>query len=123
MCSTDGIDVASMSTSELVDAAVAIAAELAQRPAPDSPAVCMGDAESLARATDLNEGTLAALIGRVDASREMRRWGYPSTRSWLRSRLGMREARAKERLNLARQRHRLPNVTTRLARGELSYGY
>ncbi|TDC55466.1 HNH endonuclease [Actinomadura sp. KC345] len=123
MCSTDGIDVASMSTSELVDAAATIAAELTLRDAPDSPAECMRDAETLARATDLHESALAGLIGRVDAAGEMRRWGYPSARSWLRSRLGMREARAKERLNLARQRHRLPNVTTRLARGELSYGY
>ncbi|TDC82017.1 HNH endonuclease signature motif containing protein [Actinomadura sp. 7K507] len=112
-----------MSASELVDAAEAIASELARRQAPESAAVCMRDAETLARATDLHESALAGLVGRVDASGEMRRWGYPSARSWLRSRLGMREARAKERINLARQRHRLPDVTERLARGELSYGY
>ncbi|XRQ09202.1 DUF222 domain-containing protein [Actinomadura welshii] len=117
------IDAASMSTTELVDAAAAIAAELAQRQMPDSPAVCMQDAETLARATDLHESTLAGLIGRVDASGEMRRWGYPSARSWLRCRMGMREARAKERIALARQRHRLRDVADRLARGELSYGY
>ncbi|MFG2087256.1 MULTISPECIES: DUF222 domain-containing protein [unclassified Spirillospora] len=122
MCSS-GFDPASMSTSELVDAAAAIASELAQRPGPGSPAVCMRDAETLARATDLHESVLAGLIGRVDASGEMRRWGYPSVRSWLRTRLGMREARAKERIALARERHRLPQVAQRLAAGDLSYGY
>jgi hypothetical protein len=35
----------------------------------------------------------------------------------------MRDNRAKERLTLARQRHRLPQVTARLAAGDLSYGY
>ncbi len=122
MCSSE-IDIASMSTGELVDAAASIAAELARREASASPAVCMAQAEVLARATDQHESALAALIGRVDASAEMRRWGLPSTLAWLRTRLGMREARAKERLHLARQRHRLPEVARRLATGELSYGY
>ena len=112
-----------MSSSELVDAAAAIASELARRPAPGSPAACMRDAETLARATDLHESALTGLIGRVDAAGEMRRWGFPSVRSWLRTRLGMREARAKERIALARERHRLPRVSGRLAAGELSYGY
>ncbi len=49
--------------------------------------------------------------------------GFPSTRSWLRSRLGMREARAKERLTLARQRHRLTQVSSRWAAGDLPLGY
>ncbi len=49
--------------------------------------------------------------------------GISSTRSWLRSRLGMRESRAKERLNMARQRHRLTQVTTRWTVGDLSLGY
>ncbi|MER6817923.1 DUF222 domain-containing protein, partial [Spirillospora sp. NPDC000708] len=49
--------------------------------------------------------------------------GYPSAQAWLRSRLGMRDSRAKERLTLARQRHRLPQVCAQLAAGELSYGY
>ncbi|MER7541786.1 DUF222 domain-containing protein [Spirillospora sp. NPDC127506] len=122
MCSSL-IDAASMSTAELVDAAAAIAAELAHREAPDSAAVCMTQAETLARATDQHESALAARIARVDASGEMRRWGLPSTLAWLRTRLGMREARAKERLHLARQRHRLPDITRRLTDGDLSYGY
>ncbi|GAA1775451.1 hypothetical protein GCM10009735_01770 [Actinomadura chokoriensis] len=112
-----------MSTAELVDAAAVIAAELAHRQAPASAAACLAQAETLARAADQHESALAALIARVDASGEMRRWGLPSTLAWLRTRLGMREARARERLHLARQRHRLPEVTRRLVDGELSYGY
>ncbi|GAA0582784.1 hypothetical protein GCM10009546_51440 [Actinomadura livida] len=112
-----------MSSSELVGMAAAIASELARRPAPDSPAACMQDAETLAHTTDLHESVLAGLIGRVDASGEVRRWGFSSVRNWLRTRLGMREARAKERIALARERHRLPQVAERLAAGRLSYGY
>ncbi|WP_395951126.1 DUF222 domain-containing protein [Actinomadura sp. 3N508] len=117
------VDLAAASTMELVNAIAQITHELAQRDAPDSPAACMHIAESLAAATDRQESALAALIGRVDASGEMRRWGLPSTQAWLRTRLGMRDTRAKERVTLARQRHRLPRVTAGLAAGELSYGY
>lgn len=80
-------------------------------------------AETLARASDQQESALAGLIGRVDASGETRRWGLPSTQAWLRSRLGMRETRARERITLARQVRRLPEVSRMLAAGELSYGY
>ncbi|MEO3826497.1 DUF222 domain-containing protein [Actinomadura sp. B10D3] len=117
------VDLGEASTMELVDAAAAIAAELAGRSAPESPSSCMELAEKLAAASDAQESALADLIGRVDATGEMRRWGLPSTQAWLRSRLGMRESRARERVTLARQRHRLPKVTAMLADGELSYGY
>jgi hypothetical protein len=118
-----GMDVASMSAGELADAAHSIAAELAQREAPDSPAACMRVAETLSAAVDLHESALAAAVARVDASGEMRRWGLPSTLAWLRNHMGMREARAKERIALARQRTRLTRVTKLLSCGEMSYGY
>ncbi|CNG49174.1 Conserved protein of uncharacterised function%2C possible maturase [Mycobacterium tuberculosis] len=118
-----GIDFAEASTSELVDAASAIAAELARRTPPESAAACMELAETLAAAGDMQEAALAGLVEVVDRGREVQRWGFPSTRAWLRSRLGMREARAKERLTLARQRHRLTEVAERWAAGELSTGY
>ncbi|MEU8121482.1 DUF222 domain-containing protein [Spirillospora sp. NPDC049024] len=117
------MDLGVASTQELVDAAAAIAAELATRPAPESPAACMELAETLAAASDAHEAALAGFVARVDAAGETRRWGLPSTQAWLRSRLGMRDARAKERVTLARHRHRLPVVAELLARGELSYGY
>ncbi|MFG2017458.1 HNH endonuclease signature motif containing protein [Actinomadura geliboluensis] len=121
--SSIAVDLDAASTMELVNAASAIAAELATRTAPESAAACMELTETLATATDLNEAALAGFIGAVDRSREVQRWGYPSTRSWLRSRLGMRESRAKERLTLARQRHRLPEMTERWTTGHLSHGY
>ncbi|NEA25907.1 HNH endonuclease signature motif containing protein [Actinomadura bangladeshensis] len=111
------------STMELVNAASMIAAELASRAAPESPAACMELTESLAAASDMHEAAISGFIGVVDRSREVQRWGFPSTRSWLRNRLGMRESRAKERLTLARQRDRLPEVTKRWTTGDLSLGY
>ncbi|MFI0351025.1 DUF222 domain-containing protein [Actinomadura sp. 9N407] len=130
------IDVRSLTTGELVDAAASIASELARRvspgtaadPAADqapafSAAACMDWAETLIRAADVQESTLAGLIGMVDRAGEMRRWGYPSTQAWLRSRLGMRDARAKDRVLLSRHLLRLPEVTRRLAHGSLSSGY
>jgi hypothetical protein len=108
---------------ELVNAASVIAAELARRDPPESPAACVRLAETLAAAGDMQEAALAGLIGIVDTGREVQRWGFPSTRAWLRSRLGMREARAKERLTLARQRYRLAEVSSRWVAGDLPVGY
>jgi hypothetical protein len=117
------VELEAASTVELVNALSVIAAELATRETPDSAAACLELAEKLGAAADMQESALAGFIGRVDAAGEHCRWGYPSARAWLRSRLGMRESRAKERLTLARQRHRLPQVVERLAAGDLSYGY
>ncbi|MGI5324140.1 DUF222 domain-containing protein [Actinomadura nitritigenes] len=117
------VELGAASTMELVNALSTIATELAQREAPESPAACLELTETLVAASDMQESALAGFIGRVDAAGEQARWGYPSTQAWLRSRLGMRDNRAKERLTLARQRHRLPLVAERLAAGELSYGY
>src|SRR5690349_4715990 len=117
------VELEAASTVELVNALSTIATELAQRQAPESAAACLELTETLAAACDMQESALAGFIGRVDACGEQARWGYPSTQAWLRSRLGMRDNRVKERLVLARQRHRLPQVTERLASGELSHGY
>jgi hypothetical protein len=121
--SSVALDLDTASTMELVNAASAIAAELARRNPPESAAACMELADTLATAGDMQEAALTGFVGVLDAGREVQRWGFPSTRAWLRSRLGMRESRAKERLALARQRHRLTEVTARWARGELSLGY
>ncbi|MEU9025923.1 DUF222 domain-containing protein, partial [Actinomadura sp. NPDC048394] len=117
------VELGAASTMELVNALSAIATELAQRQAPESAAACLELTETLAAAADMQESALAGFIGRVDATGEQARWGYPSTQAWLRSRLGMRDNRAKERLTLARQRHRLPHVAAALASGDLSFGY
>ncbi|MFI0479093.1 DUF222 domain-containing protein [Actinomadura sp. 9N215] len=117
------VDLDGASTADLVAALTAISAELAHREPPESPAACLELTETLAAATDQTESTLAALIGVVDRNGESQRWGYPSTQAWLRSRLGMRDSRAKERLTLARQRDRLARLATRWATGALSFGY
>ncbi|WP_433143899.1 DUF222 domain-containing protein [Actinomadura nitritigenes] len=117
------VELEAASTAELVDALSMIATELAKRDVPESAAACLELTETLAAATDLQESAMAGFIGRVDAAGEQARWGYPSPKAWLRSRLGMRDNRAKDRLALARQRHRLPQVAQRLAAGELSFGY
>ncbi|GAA4235223.1 hypothetical protein GCM10022254_42010 [Actinomadura meridiana] len=117
------MEVAEASTLELVDVLSVIAAELAQRSAPDSAAACRELAESVGAATDQLEVALAGLVAVVDRAGEVRQWGYPSTHAWLRHRLGMRDNRAKERLTLARQRDRLTKVTTRWTTGNLSFGY
>ncbi|MFB4303130.1 DUF222 domain-containing protein [Actinomadura sp. NTSP31] len=117
------VDLEAASTMQLVNAVSAIAAELATRDVPESAAACLELTETLAATCDIQESALAGFIRRVDVTGEQKRWGYPSTRAWLRSRLGMRENRTTERLILARQRHRLPQVAERLAAGELSYGY
>ena len=111
------------STKELVEAVAACAAELAARAVPDSVAACFEQAETLGCATDLMEAAIAARVARADREGEAQRWGFPSTASWLRSRLGMRHSRAEDRTVLARQLERLPQATKRLAAGELSYGY
>ncbi|MBO2444542.1 HNH endonuclease signature motif containing protein [Actinomadura nitritigenes] len=117
------VELEAASTMELVNALSTIATELASREAPESAAACLELTETLAAASDMQESALAGFIGLVDATKEQARWGYPSTQAWLRSRLGMRDNRAKERLTLARQRRRLPQVAEQLASGNLSYGY
>jgi uncharacterized protein DUF222 len=116
-------ELAGASTAQLVEAAGFIAAELASRSAPESPAASMELAEALGWSLDQNEATLAALVRRVDGSGEAQRWGYASPLAWLRHRLGMRTGRARERLRLARQLPRLRLTGKLLAAGELSYGY
>src|SRR5688572_18335328 len=122
MCSS-GVEVEALSTSQLVATFASVAAELARREVAGSAVVCLEEAEALIRAADVLERAVAHRVAVVDAAGEMRRWGYPSTRSWLRSRLGMREARAKERLLLARHLPRLPAVAERLTTGTLSLGH
>ncbi|MFG2244510.1 DUF222 domain-containing protein [Spirillospora sp. NPDC048823] len=120
---TVAVDLAGASTMELVNAASAIAAELARREPPESAAACLELTEILSAAGDMNEAALAGFVSVVDTGREVQRWGFPSTQSWLRNRLGMRDTRARERLTLARQRHRLTQVTRRWRTGDLSLGY
>jgi uncharacterized protein DUF222 len=117
------VDLDAASPGELVEAASAIAHELAGRQVPGSAAVCLELAEALGRVIDVDEAALAGLVRAVDRSAEAQRWGYSGTAAWLKHRVGMRAGRAKERLTLARQLERLPLVGKLFAAGELPYGY
>jgi uncharacterized protein DUF222 len=116
-------EIAGASTVRLVAAVEAIMAELAGRPAPESPSLCLELTERLGRSLDRGEAALAPLVRRVDGSGEVRRWGFGSTLAWLRHRLGTRGGRAKERLTLSRQLPRLRRTDKLLTCGDLSYGY
>ncbi|MFG2006441.1 DUF222 domain-containing protein [Spirillospora sp. NPDC048911] len=111
------------STLQLVEAAAAIATELARRPVLETGGAAMGSAETLATVIDQHEYALAGMIGVVDRAGAHKDWGFASTSAWLRCKMGMRDGRATERLTLARQLHRLQQVPARMAAGTLSYGY
>jgi hypothetical protein len=121
--SSVGWDAPRASTKELVEVVAACAAELAARPAPESAVACFEQAEALGRTADLMEAAIASRVAEADRAGEPQRWGFPSTTSWLRTRMGMRHSRAEDRTVLARQVGRLPQVAKRLAAEDLSYGY
>ncbi|HEX6469745.1 MAG TPA: DUF222 domain-containing protein [Streptosporangiaceae bacterium] len=120
MCS---VEPGGSATGDVVAGVVALAAELATRPAPDSGAACFAQAETLGRAVDLLESAIAARVGVAARAGQVAEWGHTSPTAWLRTSLGMRHARADERAVLAEQLPRLPQVAKRLAAGELSSGY
>lgn len=122
MCSTV-IDSETASTAELIAAALQIAAELANRKAPESGTDCMDLAEELLTVIDRCEAAVSPLIDRVDESRETRSAGHGSTQAWLRSACGMHGGRARDRVTVARQLPRLNEVTDQFIRGDLRYGY
>jgi hypothetical protein len=84
---------------------------------------CFEQAEALGRVADLMEAAIASRVAEADRAGEPQRWGFSSTTSWLRTRMGMRHSRAEDRTVLARQLGRLPQVAKRLAAEDLSYGY
>jgi hypothetical protein len=117
------IDMGAASTAELVAGIAALAAELASRRAPEPGAICYEQAETLGRAVDVIESAIAARVTAATRTGQVAEWGHTSPTAWLRTGLGMRHARAGERAVLAAQLPRLPQVTKRLAAGDLSAGY
>ncbi|MQY07155.1 hypothetical protein ACRB68_52540 [Actinomadura sp. RB68] len=113
---------AQIPSGDLVATLAVVTAELARRESPESGAVCKEIAETLSRAQDQAEYVMAGLVGRVDATSEQARWGLASPKAWLCTGLGMTDARAAERLALARQHHRLTETARRWAAGELPLG-
>ncbi|MEW9534212.1 hypothetical protein AB0B72_37300, partial [Microbispora sp. NPDC049125] len=62
-----------------------IAGRLAVAGVPDSPALCLDEAETLIRARDLVTSALAARVQRVHVTGEAKAHGHASTGTWLRS--------------------------------------
>ncbi|MEV0967717.1 HNH endonuclease signature motif containing protein [Microtetraspora glauca] len=85
--------------------------------------VAMAEIVALARAIDLAEAALAARLQVAEAGKGHQLYGRRSIGAWLARATESRAARANERLTLARQLPRLPDVAARLAQGSLSFGY
>ncbi|MGH3319912.1 MAG: DUF222 domain-containing protein [Streptosporangiaceae bacterium] len=113
MCSNGGDPVAAL---------VGLARQLAADPAPYG-AAAMAETEALSRAGDLLEAAVAARVDHVDADKAVKGSGYGSTAAWLRRACGLRSGRAAERVAVARQLRRLPDVAKRFAAGDLGYGH
>src|SRR5215212_3109656 len=116
-------DFSSVSTSELVGTVEAAVLELAGREVPESGLGCLEVAERLGRALDVGESALSVLIGRVCSTGVHKAWGFSSASAWLVSALGMARGRANQRVALARQLPRIPQVAKMLAAQELSLGF
>ncbi|WP_285704858.1 DUF222 domain-containing protein [Microtetraspora sp. NBRC 16547] len=99
------------------------ASALALAVVPDSPGVCLAEAEDLLFARDRLISAIAARVERVHAAGEAKACGHASTKSWLRTAAGMSVAGAGRMLALAVELARLPTVRARFADGSLAEGY
>ncbi|WP_285703012.1 DUF222 domain-containing protein [Microtetraspora sp. NBRC 16547] len=99
------------------------ASALALAVVPDSPGVCLAEAEDLLFARDRLISAIAARVERVHAAGEAKACGHASTKSWLRTAAGMGVAGAGRMLALAVELARLPEVRARFADGSLAEGY
>ncbi|WP_285708265.1 DUF222 domain-containing protein, partial [Microtetraspora sp. NBRC 16547] len=99
------------------------ASELALALVPDSPGVCLAEAEDLLFARDRLISAIAARVERVHAAGEAKAYGHASTKSWLRTAARMSVAGAGRMLALAVELARLPTVRARFADGSLAEGY
>ncbi|MEU6411729.1 DUF222 domain-containing protein, partial [Microbispora sp. NPDC046933] len=95
---------------------------LALAPLPDSPEICVAEAEELMFARDRITCALAERVGRVHRAGQAKQHGHASTRSWLRTAGGMSVAGAGRLLTLGVELARLPGVREAFAAGRLSAG-
>ncbi|MCC5582183.1 DUF222 domain-containing protein [Microtetraspora sp. AC03309] len=112
---------AGAAVTDLLRRAEEIAADVQGIP-PDTEAA-MAEIVALARAIDLAEAALAARARVAEAGKGHHLFGRRSIGAWLARATGSRAARANERLTLARQLPRLPQVAARLTDGSLTFGY
>ncbi|MEU6411677.1 DUF222 domain-containing protein [Microbispora sp. NPDC046933] len=95
---------------------------LALAPLPDSPEICVAEAEELMFARDRITCALAERVGRVHRAGQAKQHGHASTRSWLRTAGGMGVAGAGRLLTLGVELARLPGVREAFAAGTLAAG-
>ncbi|WP_211589769.1 DUF222 domain-containing protein [Microbispora sp. H11081] len=95
---------------------------LALAPVPDTPEICLAEAEDLLFARDRITCALAERVGRVHRAGQARQHGHASTRSWLRTAGGMTVGGAGRLLTLGIELARLPTVRGMFATGGLAAG-
>ncbi len=95
---------------------------LALAPVPDTPEICLAEAEDLLFARDRITGALAERVGRVHRAGQAKQHGHASTRSWLRTAGGMTVGGAGRLLTLGIELARLPTVREMFAAGRLAAG-
>ncbi|MEO3855047.1 DUF222 domain-containing protein [Acrocarpospora sp. B8E8] len=105
---------------KLLHEAEVIAAD--QSLVPGDVEAAMAEIVALARMIDRAEAAIAVRLGVADAGKGHQLFGRRSLGAWLAAATGSRIARAGERLTLARQLSRLPDLAARLAGGSLPFG-
>jgi hypothetical protein len=120
----DEVDVEGASVEALVGVACRVLGVLAARSVADvAPGVALDVAGLLVEGLDVGEAVLAGLLGVADRAGEARARRFAGTHGFLKTALGMRGGRAAERVVVARQLPRLPQVAGLLAAGKLGFGF
>ncbi|MEO3863925.1 DUF222 domain-containing protein, partial [Acrocarpospora sp. B8E8] len=105
---------------ELLHEAEVIAAD--QSLVPCDVEAAMAEIVAWSRVIDRAEAAIAVRLAVADAGKGHQLFGRRSLGAWLAAATGSRIARAGERLTLARQLSRLPDLAARLAEGSLPFG-
>ncbi|GAA1005371.1 hypothetical protein GCM10009556_010480 [Acrocarpospora pleiomorpha] len=82
----------------------------------------MAEIVTLSRAIDRAEAAIAVRLAVADAGKGQQLFGRRSLGAWLAAATGSRAARAGERVTLAQQLSRLPDLAAQLAEGSLPFG-
>ncbi|MEO3857257.1 DUF222 domain-containing protein [Acrocarpospora sp. B8E8] len=91
-------------------------------PVPSDAETAMAEIVAWSRVIDRAEAAIAVRLGVADAGKGHQLFGRRSLGAWLAAATGSRVARAGERLTLARQLSRLPDLAAHLAEGSVPFG-
>ncbi|GAA0986758.1 hypothetical protein GCM10009555_064840 [Acrocarpospora macrocephala] len=91
-------------------------------PVPCDAETAMAEIVAWSRVIDRAEAAIAVRLGVAEAGKGQQLFGRRSLGAWLAAATGSRVARAGERLTLARQLSRLPDLAARLAEGSVPFG-